>query len=519
MAKPIKTVDKSETRGFRIGAAIKSAVQSLQGVFAKSADKREGVRAGQRSVMTYGAKNVTNSRLKTTNLLQLLQETQDKFKCVEYIVEKTPDGAQALNVYLRLANQGVQIDLFNARTGAPVKKYDTEVRDFCASIGYNNSMGLDGFIDQLHTSALTRTGMACEVIVADDAQSIEEVVMVDPAYFQFEYLENERRYAIYQTDVMNGGKKVDLCEGNFFFVPYQPKVGMPNGTLAFESAIVTVEQYYKLIDDSLTVLNRIGYPRYNHKIDREALLKSALPEEIATSQKAQEFISSVFDQIEAQMRSIGKDRDIISFDSVETSVLGGGQNGSGIDLRSWFEALEPLIANSFHLTSVLLNRLDSGSYSLGTVEFKIVTETVDSMRRASKRIIEQIINLWARVNGYNVYCSVTHNPIDWTTEIDKMEAQIKKMEVARRKEEYHWISHDRAAQDGAGVDKADSADAGFFEYLKKAAVEPSANSSTATNDDDEDDSDTTKTTKSKNVTPFRTSASDKKNKITSRFRK
>ena len=525
MAKPIKTVDKSETRGFRMGAAIKSAVQYVQNVFAKAADRREGVRAGQRSVMSYGAKSVTNSRLKTVDLLQQLHDTQDKFKCVELIVEKTPDGAQALNVYLRLANQGVQIDLFNARTGMPVKKYDAEVRDFCASIGYNNSMGLDGFIDQLHASALTRTGMACEVVVADDAQSIEEVVMVDPAYFQFEYLENERRYAIYQTDVMNKGGKVDLCEGNFFFVPYQPKVGMPNGTLAFESAIVTVEQYYKLIDDSLTVLNRIGYPRYSHKIDRKALLESALPEDTATSAKAEEFMNRIFDQIESQMRTIGKDSDIISYDCVSTDVLGGGQNGSGIDLRSWFEALEPLIANSFHLTSVLLNRLDSGSYSLGTVEFKIVTETIDSMRRASKRIIEQIINLWARVNGYNVYCSVSHNPIDWTTEIDKMAAQIKKMEVARRKEEYHWISHDRAAQDGAGVDKADSADAGFFEYLKKAAVIPKTDTSTNdgsnnTSDDDEDDADTSKTTKSKNVTPFRTSASDKKkNKITSRFRK
>ena len=55
--------------------------------------------------------------------------------------------------------------------------------------------------------------------------------------------------------------------------------------------------------------------------------------------------------------------------------------------------------------------------------------------------------------------------------------------------------------------------------MKKAAVIPTTDSSTATNDDDEDDTDTTKTTKSKNVTPFRTSASDKKNKIFSRFRR
>jgi len=96
-----------------------------------------------------------------------------------------------------------------------------------------------------------------------------------------------------------------------------------------------------------------------------------------------------------------------------------------------------------------------------------------------------------------------------------MEAQIKKMEVARRKEEYHWISHDRAAQDGAGVDKADSADAGFFEYLKKAAVVPTTDTETndANSDDDEDD-DTTN-----NVSPFRPVASAKKNSIVSRFRK
>jgi hypothetical protein len=512
VAKPKNTEEKSVNRGFKVGAVIKNAVQSIQGVFAKITDGAP-VKRGRKSGMTYGARNITNDRHKTIDLLQQLHDTQDKYKCVEMIVEKTPDGAQALNVFLRLANQGVDIELFNARTGAPVKKYDTEVREYCAAIGKTNAAGLDAFLDQLHTSALTRSGMACEVVVAEDAQSIEDVVIVDPAYFQFEYLEAERRYAIYQTDTQ-ASKRVDLYDGNFFFVPYQPKVGMPNGTLAFESAIVTVEQYYKLIDDSLTVLNRIGYPRYNHMIDRKSLLESALPEDTATSAKAEEFLSRTFDAIESQMRSIGKDSDIISYDCVKTEIL-GGQNGSGIDLRSWFEALEPLIANSFHLTSVLLNRLDSGSYSLGTVEFKIVTETVDSMRRASKRILEQILNMWARVNGYNVYCRVSHKPIDWTTELEKLNAEVKKMEKFRRAEEYRWISHDRAAQETMGVEKADKPDAGFFEYLKKSAVAPTTDTSTsnASSDDDEDD-DTTN-----NVSPFRPVASAKKNSIVSRFRK
>lgn len=445
---------------------------------AKDKKKSErSVSTRQISVMKSSDKNIFIDNRKTIDLLKEIATAPTKFDAVSTIIEKTPDGKMAMNVYLRLANQGIKVELHNATTGKTVKKYDRELRDFTKDIGKNNASGLDGLIDQLHASAISRTGMAVEVVVNNEATDIEEVVIIDPATItQFKWLPEKNRYAAYQNGI--NAQQVDLYDGNFFWVPHQPKPGRPDGTMQFEPAIATMTEFYQLIQDSMVVLNRIGYPRYKCEIDRAALLESATPAQKSTPEAQEKLFESVFNQVENQMRKMGKDNDLVTFDSNKVDILGGGVNGSGIDVRAWFEVLEPLIVNSFQLTPVLMGRLSSGSYSLGTAEYKIVRDTVDTMRRESKRIVEEIINLWARVKGYNVRAIVTHNPIDWQTELEKLDVQLKKIEIARRSEEYKWINHDEAAQQALNQDKAsEPAQLDMFEYLSKV----NANETSETN--------------------------------------
>lgn len=435
----------------------------------KKKEREKAISTRQISVIPSSDKNIFLDNRKTINLLKEICEAPTKFDAVDVIINKTPDGKMAFNTYLRLANQGIEVELKNANTGRVVKKYDAECREFCRNIGKNNSCGLDGLIDQLHASAIARTGMAVEVVVNEDVTDVEEVVIIDPVTItNFEWLPEKKRYAAYQTGIT--GQKIDLYEGNFFWVPHQPKPGKPNGTLQFEPAIATITEFYQLIQDSMVVLNRIGYPRYKCEIDRASLLESATPAEKSTPEAQAKLFQETFDQVESQMRRMGKDNDLITFDSNKVELFGGGVNGAGIDVRAWFEVLEPLIVNSFQLTPVLMGRLSSGSYSLGTAEYKIVRDTVDTMRRASKRILEEIINMWARVKGYNVHATVTHNPIDWQTEIEKLDVKLKKIEVARRSEEYCWISHDEAAQQAIGQEKAsEPAQIDMYEYLSQKA--------------------------------------------------
>lgn len=428
-------------------------------------ESHQTIALGQVSQIPIKDKDIWVSVQRTTNLLQKIACETNKFKAIETIIEETPDGKQAYNSYLRLANQGITIELYNRNTNRRVKKYDAEVRDFCASLGVNNSAGLDGMLDQLHGSSVARGGMACEVVVNSDGTDIEDVLFIDPATFvEYKWIESEHRYAIYQQ--RDDFKKIDLYEGNFFYVPHQPKVGRPDGTLQFLPAVITMTQFYQLFADSMRILNRIGYPRYDVSIDEEKLLNSLPPNMKNTMEQQNRAFQEAFNNVQASLRAIGKDSDIVHFSSNEVSVIGGGVNGSGIDIRAWFEVLEPLIVNSFNMTPVLMGRLTGGSYSLGTVEFKIVTDTVDSMRRGSKRIIEQVLNLWARVKGYPIYAVVNHNPIDWEVQKEKLEVELMEMQKARRAEEYNWISHDTAAMEGIGAEKADKNNAeGLYEYL------------------------------------------------------
>lgn len=425
-------------------------------IFNRKEDKEhnETIHVGQVSQIPLKDRDIFVSVQKTTDLLQKIACEPNKFKAIEIIIDETPDGKQAYNTYLRLANQGINIELYNRTTGRRVKRYDTECRSFCAKLGINNSEGLDGMIDQLHGSSIARGGMACEVVVNSDATDIEDVLLVDPATFvEYKYIENEHRYAIYQS--RDDFKKVDLYEGNFFFVPHQPKAGRPDGTLQFLPAVITMTQFYQLFADSMRILNRIGYPRYLTTIDIEALLNTVPPSLKSTLEQQLKIQRQAFEETERNLREIGKDSDIVTSSTNKVEVIGGGVNGAGIDVRAWFEVLEPLIVNSFNMTPVLMGRLTTGSYSLGTVEFKIVTDTVDSMRRGSKRILEEVINLWARVKGYNVYAVVNHNPIDWEVQKEKLEVQLLKMQKARRAEEYGWFTHDTAAIEGIGVEKAE----------------------------------------------------------------
>lgn len=437
--------------------------------FNKKLDKErnEPITTGQVSQIPIQDKDIYVSVQRTVDILKKIACEPNPFKAIDVIINETPDGKQAYNNYLRLANQGLNIELYNRNTGRRIKKYDTECRDFCAKLGVNNAEGLDGMVDQLHGSAVSHGGMACEVVVSSDGRDIEDVVLVDPAtFYEYKWNEQEHRYEIYQN--RSDGKKVDLYEGNFLYIPHQPKVGRPDGTLQFLPAVITLTQFYQLFTDSMRIMNRIGYPRYKTTIDIEALLNTVPLNQRDTMKKQNEIVNQAIKNVEDNLRRMGKDSDIITTSLNEIDILGGGVNGSGIDVRAWFEVLEPLIVNSFNMTPVLMGRLTGGSYSLGTVEFKIVTDTVDSMRRGSKRIIEEIVNIWARVKGYNVYAVVTHNPINWEVQKEKLETELLRMQKARRAEEYRWIDHDTAAMEGAGAEKApDDNNKDLFEYLTK----------------------------------------------------
>jgi hypothetical protein len=76
------------------------------------------------------------------------------------------------------------------------------------------------------------------------------------------------------------------------------------------------------------------------------------------------------------------------------------------------------------------------------------------MQRGSKRLIEEIARLWLRVRGFQAIPVFTYNVIDWQSELDKIDAKLKKQEYWAKAQLFGWVSADYAAQQAMGVENA-----------------------------------------------------------------
>ncbi len=426
--------------------------------------KDEKFYAGKVSTISKNKQEIYANHWKATNFLSRLKNTGDKYDAIDLIVKETPDGSMALSTYLNYTMQGGVFEFSNAKTGKITKKYDAEFRDFCIKVGKTNSSGLDGLNREMAISSYLHGGMAIEIVVKDDLSDIDEVFIVDPKTFKkYEYDETNNTWKIYQK--RDDGKLVNLYDGNFFYIPFQPIDSTPVGTLKFEPAIMTSTTYWQFMADIGVVLRRIAIPRYVLTVDVEALMASATAKQKADIAERQKLIDATFDSAGRALKGMGQDSDIVTSTSNKVDVIGGGVNGTGIDVRAWIEVLEPEMCNSFQLPLVLLNRQEGGSYALGTAEMKSFTDTVDSQRMAIKRMNEEIANMWARVKGYNIKAKYTPTPLDWQKQEEKWKAKLLELEFARRCEEYGYQSKESAAHKVGGDETPNTSTEGFYEYL------------------------------------------------------
>ena len=402
---------------------------------------------------------------KTVNFLEALKNEYDEIDAIELIVTKTPDGAMALATYLNYTMQGGEFEFYNARSGRVTKKYDREFRDFCSRVGKANSGGLDGINREMAMSSYLRGGMAIEIVVKEDLSDIEEIVVIDPKTFKkYDYNEKTKEWGIYQQS--KNGNLVNLYDGNFYWIPYQPKIGTPIGTLKFAPTIMATTAHWQFLSDTSEVLKRIAFPRYVLSIALGALMANATPQQKTDPIESKKLVESAIELAEKSLRGIGATSDIITTDTNKVDTIGGGVNGSGIDVRAWSEVFDPIMCNAFQLPLVLLNRDTGGSYALSTAEMKSFVDTVDSQRLSLKRMNEVIANSWARVHGYPIKARYTPNPLDWQKKEEKWKAKLLELEHARRSEEYGYIDKALASHRAGGltIPSFDSKD--MYEYLK-----------------------------------------------------
>ena len=402
-------------------------------------------------------------RWRNTNLLHSLKCETDVYRAIKLVTTQHPDASQAALSYVRLANNGHTMEIYNPDKSRN-KAAEDEWREFAQRCSPSNAKGFDGLVDQMHDSQIRFGGIGAEITVNRRARDVDGVYLVLPQWITWEQDGTGNWQAFQQL----GTKRIELTAGNFFWVPMDNDVGEPTGKLIMEPSLVSIERQLQFFEDSAAVLRRAGYPRNDIAIDREAFLKG-LPSHIRNDkEKLDKALSDYFDFIQGLMRRLEPTDDIIHYDDIKVNKS-QGENSRTIDQRAYLETIDPQVINGLGTMSVMLNRTTGVTETWGTVQFKIMVQTIQNIQRGSKRLSEQICSFWMRVRGLQGTCKFKHDPIDWEAEEQRMKVALKKQELHRRAEEYGWQDKPTAAKESMNISALPKTPPDTrVEYIKKS---------------------------------------------------
>ena len=438
-----------------------NSIKKFFGKFAKSKNPKKNtvemieVKTGNK--ISYAGYNVGDSETQeysqSTALLTDLRNKTSVGEQIEVIAARDPDVSQSVWAFQRLCMQGINIEIKDLN-GKRLPDAELLFNQQCRYWNRLGEDGLDGIIDALHKTGLLYNVMMVEVVVDNKGgNTFSGIYLIDPRTIEWklETREGVDQWIPYQDQE---GDKVDLTQGNVFWVIVNPNITSPNGPYLLESAVPAVDYKLQTIRDSSAVLRRQGYPYNIFSINKERVINSLPPSQRNDSKAVKEAIRNAVDLAASVAVNREPTQDIVVTDDINVERSSNSSAGSSIDTRAWFDTIDIQMLNGCKTLGFLMNRASGQTESWGTVQMKIITDMVRSFQNKSKRLIEDIGAIWLQLNGYQGTLKLTHNPLEYQSEQQKWEAQNKKDEHYKTAEDQGWINVDEAAQGAIGTDKA-----------------------------------------------------------------
>lgn len=432
----------------------------IKNLFAKSRDKpnndMSNIPAGRVTSISNSYSTILSPyKARTGDVLKTLRSIPEETAAVEYLKRVNPDVSMAVWNFVRLANQGHEMHFYSIDGKTRRTDLENKWRDFAARINEISNSGLDGLVDQLHYSSFLLGAMGIEVEVTPNRKDIYDVYPVKPQTIEWELKEIKGRktWVPYQY---SGIKKVylDKEHANFFWVPADPDIGDPRGTLNLSPVLQAIDFQMQIFQDLQAVLHHQGYPKNDVSIDVEKLMQICPPNIKNDSKKLTEWLNNTINNVRNNLESMNPDSDYVHTNDTEINMNQGANASRSLDVRAINELVDTQTLSGLKQMAIFMNRNTGITESWGTVQFRIYCSGIQSCQRGSKRIVEEIARLWLRVNGEQASPHFKHNTIDWNSEEQRMTVDLMKQEFYAVAQLMGWVNGDLAAQEVMGVEKS-----------------------------------------------------------------
>jgi hypothetical protein len=425
--------------------------------FARSRAEPKNIPSGRQTQIGNGYSTSLNPySSRTKDVLEELRRIPDEAGAIEFLKKVNPDVSMAVWNFVRLANQGSEMQFYTpGKARSRMTNLESEWRDFAARTNEISNSGLDGLIDQFHYSSFLLGAQGCEVEVTEDRTDIYDVYPVKPQTIKWELLEIDGRKTWVPYQYV-GMKKVylDKKHANFFWVPSDPDIGDPRGTLQLTPVLQAIDFQMQILQDLQAVLHHQGWPRDDYEIDLERMLAACPSQYRNNPQELDKWLQTQYDNVCNTLRGIKPDSDIVHFDDVKRNPSANNATGRGLDVRAIQELVDTQTLSGLKQMAIFMNRNQGVTESWGTVQFRIFCSGIASCQRGSKRLVEEIARLWLRVNGYQAVPIFKHNTIDWNSEEQRMNVKLLEQKFHAIAVLMKWETNDQAAQEVIKAEKA-----------------------------------------------------------------
>lgn len=375
--------------------------------------------------------------------------SQNVMKNLSMIADLNPDASMAIWNYLRLANNGFELEAVGP-SGRPEKSSTDLINSLSERVGKLYGGGADQLINVLLLSGLIQGAIALEVELNESLTDIVDFHPVDPSKLDFRRNKETMELELVQKQ-RDGSYKV-LNQEQVFYFPFDPAVDDPYGRAPFLSFLQIVFFQMEILRDLKRAVHHQGWERFDITVVEEAIMNN-MPDEIKMSgpDEVTRYVNSYVQDIQDQMRHLEPDDDFFHTDSVQIGTTGGtgGSRGS-LDVSSVIEVINQQVVTSLKQLPILLGRNEGTTETHGTVQWQIYVSGIESLQRGIKRLMERAYNVALQIYGKPRTAKLTFNSVRVNDRLKEAQAEEIETRVKITQQLQGWVDNDEAAMEMVG---------------------------------------------------------------------
>ena len=321
-----------------------------------------------------------------------------------------PDISDAVWTWKRLCHAGYTVSATgrdSARAMEALAAFDSRIN--------GGDGGMTGLLDVFYASLFTYGAAAFEVVPGQAREWIHDVVPVD--IWTVRFRNDAGRVEAYQ---LHEGEALKLPRELFLYIGLDRDGTNTYGRSMLRALPAAVRIQQQLLADMAAATHNAGW----NKLHVRYRPGEQLPEE--TAEAYQERVLAELGRLRELLGVTRPDQNLVTFDTVEVSVLGGSQQHQLF--YDNHKAVEEQVITGMHMMPVLMGRNYGSTETYGTAQFEVVNRQVQTVNRRVGKLLERLFNLELSLLGLSARATVTMKG-NRTVDILK-EANARSQEIA-----------------------------------------------------------------------------------------